>query len=108
MKKVPIDLLEGNAVVARELKSDAGNVILAKGVSITPSMKAVLLRMGVTGIFIETDAVNAAAVDMGTHLEMLDQRCRRSECSPYLEEIRSIVTDHLNNGHSQDCRDEDV
>jgi predicted Fe-Mo cluster-binding NifX family protein len=62
MRKLSIENLHSDCVVAADICSPAGNVLLNKGVTITPAMGRRLRNWGITFVFVEGESSSEESV----------------------------------------------
>jgi hypothetical protein len=55
MKKITADALNSNMILARDITSTTGNILLGKGTSLTPALGRRLKNWGINFVYIEGD-----------------------------------------------------
>ncbi len=80
-------------VVARAITNDSGMVLLSEGTSLTAALIARLIRMDLESIFIE--GAPATGKSLEEMLSDLDNRFKKTEKNPYMNVIKGIIRERL-------------
>ena len=95
MKEISIDQVKDGDILARELRAPNGAVILSAGSALSLSMIARLKKMSIQLICIRGDGSEGDSEAAARQLELLEQRFAGTELNPILQELKTIVADHI-------------
>ena len=97
MKEISIDHAQEGDVLALDLTAGRGAVILARGSVLSASIIARLKKMGTRQIFVKEQAPQGNSEATARLLQLLEDRFAGTENNPFLQEMKSIVADHITN-----------
>ncbi|OGV68864.1 MAG: hypothetical protein A2283_10960 [Lentisphaerae bacterium RIFOXYA12_FULL_48_11] len=97
MKEISIDQANEGDVLALDLTAGSGAVILARGNVLSASVIARLKKMGMRQIFVKEQAPQGNSEATAMLFQLLEDRFTDTENNPFLQEMKSIVADHITN-----------
>jgi len=95
MKEIPLEQVQEGDILARDLTSSNGAVFLAAGSILSAPALTRLKKMGIQNIAVKAKNPEDNAEAINKLLQLLEERFSGTENNPYLQEIKSIVIDHL-------------
>ena len=64
MRKIPVEDIDADMVLARDVSSTSGNVLLGKGTTLSPALGRRLKNWGIFFVYIEGEEVSSEAEDV--------------------------------------------
>jgi hypothetical protein len=93
MVKIPVSKIEAGMKLAKPVAAKSGMVMLGEGTELTAKWIERIQDMGITNIFVEGPPVQA--VPREEALANLDARFAHVEEKPYMNAIKKIVKQHI-------------
>jgi len=95
MKEIAIDQTREGDILARDIKNNNGAAILFTGTVLSASMISRLKKMGIQFASIKDQSPEGDPETIARQLALLEQRFNGTESNPYMQELKTIVTDHI-------------
>jgi hypothetical protein len=95
MKKIGLDLAQAGDILAKDLLSPKGLLVLNKGARLTAPILARLHKIALTELFIEGDGDELSAAARQQQLDLLERRFSGHENNALMMELKRIVASHL-------------